>query len=159
MTCKLIDFEKKRNQLEISSNPFAAVIELHLDALAAKKQPQEERLITKISLTKRLYDKGFQKAEIINIFRFLDFSIALNEPFELQYQEEIHKIGENNDMNYILSPLERLTMKQGLKKGMEKGIEKVALELLKIGRPEDEIIKVTKLTKEQFQKIREKLLH
>jgi hypothetical protein len=155
LTCKLIDFEKKRNELEVSTNPFAAVILFHLDALAAKKQPQEERLLTKISLTKRLYDKGFQKEEIINIFRFLDFSIALNEEFELQYQEEILKIEENKPMAYILSPFELLSMK----KGREQTCEEIALRLLERGYPDDEIILITKLTKEKLQKLREKLLH
>lgn len=175
LTCKLIDFEKKRNELETSTNPFAAVILFHLDALAAKKQPQEERLLTKITLTKRLYEKNFKKEEIINIFRFLDFSIALNEKFELQFQEEIHKLEESKKMTYIYSPFE-LLMKKRVTKSItesvtesvtksvkEKSIternEQIVLRLLKKGFPDDEIMEITELNTEQLQQLRAKLLH
>jgi hypothetical protein len=116
LLCKLIDFEKERDILESSSNPFATVILFHLDALAAKKLPQEERLRTKISLTKRLYEKGFQKQEIINLFRFLDFSIALSRPLELKYREEVHQIEAKKHMSYV-SSIERISMQQGMQQG------------------------------------------
>ena len=58
--CKLIDFEKEREKLENSSNPFATIILHHLDALAAKKQEPAQRLQVKLSLTKKLYEKGFK---------------------------------------------------------------------------------------------------
>ena len=40
LLCKLLDFEKERDTLESSSNPFSTVILFHLDALKAKKQPK-----------------------------------------------------------------------------------------------------------------------
>ncbi len=123
LLCKLIDFEKDRQALESSSNPFATIVLFHLEALRAKRLPQKERLYTKINLAKRLYDKGFQKAEIINLFRFLDFSIALTNSLELEYQEEIHQAEVNRNMVY-LSNMERASIQRGMEKGMEKGMQK-----------------------------------
>jgi hypothetical protein len=123
LLCKLIDFEKNRQDLESSSNPFATVVLFHLDALRAKRLPQKERFYTKINLAKRLYNKGFQKAEITNLFRFLDFSIALTNSLELEYQEEIHQVEVKRNMTY-LSNIERASMQRGMEKGIEKGIEK-----------------------------------
>jgi hypothetical protein len=154
LLCKLIDFEKKRNELEASTNPFAAVILFHLDSLAAKKQPQQERLQTKISITRHLFEKGFQKQDVINIFRFIDFSISLTGQLELQYQDEIHKIEARRHMSYV-SSVERLSEK----KGLEKGMRVVALRLLNEGSQIDFIVKITKLTREQVEELREQSLH
>ncbi len=168
LVCKLIDFEKDRETLETSTNPFATVILFHLDALKAKKQPEEQKYETKVGLCKRMIKNGFKRNEIVNFLRFLDFSIALTEEFELKYREEIHQFEANKHMTY-LSNFELISMQRGFEKGVHEGIEKgmekgiargiekerneVALNLLREGLDVNLIAKVTGLTPERLQEL------
>ena len=66
--------------------------------------------------------KKASKHDIINLFRFIDFSIALPEELELEYKEEVYKIQTEKEMAYI-STIERLGIEQGIQQGMQQGIQ------------------------------------
>src|ERR1700733_9613030 len=99
----------------------ASVILMQLAAIEAKNKPDEERKQVKLALTKRLYEKGFDRKAVINFYRFIDWLIGLPKPLELEYLNDVHKLEELNKMAYI-SSVERF--------GMEKGIEQVARHML-----------------------------
>ena len=111
---KLIDYRLRQAELEASNNPFASVIFVQLAALEAKAKSNEQRKNTKFTLTKRLYDKGFAKQEICNLYKFIDWLIGLPQEFEVNYLQSVYDLEEANNMPYI-STAERL--------GIEKGIE------------------------------------
>ena len=117
---KITDYKSKTKELEASTNPFAQVILAQLIAL--EKQDLEKRLISKIALTRHLYVKGWIKDDIIMLYKFLDWIIALPGPLELQYNQEVQKIEEELRMPYITTA-ERIGIQKGLQQGLEQGLQ------------------------------------
>lgn len=114
-TFKLLDYADKEEWLKSNPNPFAMVVLAHLKALQTKKN-LKERLRLKLILTRLLFKQGFGKKYIINLFKFIDWVMALPESFELEYRQELEQIEGIKRMAYITS-IERI----GIKKGMQQG--------------------------------------
>ena len=71
---KLVDYKERMNELAISDNPFAIVVQAHLAAQATKgKASQHRRRQRKYRLTTMLYDRGWSEQEIIDLYRFIDW--------------------------------------------------------------------------------------
>jgi len=111
---KILDYQDRIPELEASSNPFAAVILAQLAVMNAESPAT--RLKTKIYLSKRLYAKDWKEQDLLALFKFIDWVIALPPEFELEYTETIEKIEEESKMTYV-STAERV----GIRKGLEKG--------------------------------------
>ncbi|MEB3292122.1 MAG: hypothetical protein VKJ24_03080, partial [Synechococcales bacterium] len=75
---KLLDYQTQWNQLEQSRNPFAIVVMSHLKTQETKGRSRE-RKTWKVRLVKRLYELGYSRSEIINLFRFIDWVMILPE--------------------------------------------------------------------------------
>lgn len=123
LVIKLIDYRNKQAELETSTNIFANVILAQLAALDIQRKPAEERKHVKFALTKRLYEKGFNKKEISNLYKFIDWLIGLPKPLELEYMNKVYELEEDKKMTYITSA-ERLGIEKGRKEGVQKGIQK-----------------------------------
>jgi len=149
---KLIDYKGKKSQLESSNNPFASVILVQLAALDLKSKPNEERKQVKFVLTRRLYEKGFNKREVCNLYKFIDWLIGLPQPLELEYLNKVYDLEEAKKMPYI-SSAERF----GMEKGREEGLEKVARHLLKEGAKPAYIKKITGLSLVKIKHIQQSL--
>ncbi|MGH9767033.1 MAG: hypothetical protein ACREAB_06305, partial [Blastocatellia bacterium] len=67
---KLLDYRDKWNELEQSQNPFAVVVMAHLRTLETKRDARQ-RLEWKLTLTKMLYERGYDERTVIDLFRFL----------------------------------------------------------------------------------------
>ena len=80
---KLLDWGQDWDALEENSNPFATVVMAHLKA-SQTRSDREERLRWKLSLTRRLYQQGYQRQDIINLFSFIDWVMTLPENLEAQ---------------------------------------------------------------------------
>ncbi len=96
LVVKLIDYQDRIKELEASTNPFGSVVLTQLAALDVKRKPDEERKQVKFALTRRLYDKGFKKAEVVNLYKFIDWLIGLSKPYELEYIHEVYELEETN---------------------------------------------------------------
>jgi hypothetical protein len=159
LVIKLIDYHSKHTELEAASNPFASIILTQLAALEAKRKPDEQRKQIKFSLTKRLYEKGFKKTEVINIYKFISWLIGLPEAFEIEYINEVHRLEESKKMPYI-SFAERFAMEKGYKEGRKEGIEKeknlVANRLLSEGVELAFIKKITGLSLAKIKELQKK---
>ena len=129
---KLLDYAEQWNQLEASSNPFATVVMAHLKAKETR-QDSEVRKRWKLYLTKQLYEKGYQREDIINLFHFIDWVMKLPEELEISFWEEVTEYEEDKKMPYVTS-VEQRGIKQGILKGIEALLEvkfgAQALELL-----------------------------
>jgi hypothetical protein len=128
VTIKLLDYRAKQSELAASRNPFAVVILAHLAALATKKNPQQ-RLESKLNLTRGLYEKGLDKTAILNLYAFIDWTVALPEPLELEYMKEIERFEEEKQMTYITSA-ERIGIQKGKQEGIIEGEKVLLLRLL-----------------------------
>lgn len=100
-TIKLLDYVDQQEMLLMHSNPFAIVVWAHLKALETLKNPQK-RLNVKLMVTKALYNKGYSKNYIFNLFRFIDWVLALPRSFEIEYNQELKHL-EEGKMRYVTS--------------------------------------------------------
>lgn len=114
---KLIDYEAQWAQLETSRNPFAVVVMAHLKTLATKGN-NEDRYDWRLRLAKNLYNEGYKRQDIINLFRFIEWLMVLPPELEAKFDEAIKGYEEAKQMTYVTS-IER----RGIKKGLEEGIQ------------------------------------
>lgn len=118
---KLIDYRERLQELQNTSNPFGTVILAQLAALEVHRQSETARLATKIALTRRLYEQGWKKNDVINLYRFIDWTITLSAPYELQYHQEVQYIEEEKHMAYVTTA-ERIGRQIGYQEGRAQGI-------------------------------------
>lgn len=120
-TAKLLDYWQRWQALEQSRNPFAVVVITHLQAQRAKRQqaqrPKAERDYTqlkdlKFNLIRRLYERGFNRSEIINLFRFIDWSIMLPEGLDQTFWQELKAYEQETTMPYVTS-VEQIGRQEG----------------------------------------------
>jgi len=132
---KLLDYLKDWNYLESSDNPFAVVVMAHLKGIETRRDP-DNRLNWKLSLVKRLYERGYQREDILKLFRFIDWIMILPEFLKKRFSDDMYKYEEDMKMPYVTS-IERMGIikgrkegrKEGIEEGIEKGIEKGKLKI------------------------------
>jgi hypothetical protein len=130
-TVKLLDYKEQIERLEQSDNPFGLVVAAHLGALSTQNDPQA-RLIFKLSLAKKLFKRGFDKDQVVKLYKFIDWVLALPEELEIRYNESIQQLVEEKSIMTYVTSGERIATKrgfeqgllEGIEQGMEKGIEK-----------------------------------
>ncbi|MFL9452237.1 MULTISPECIES: RpnC/YadD family protein [Nostocales] len=120
---KLVDYEQRWSELFASRNPFATVVMAHLKAIETRSD-RNARLQSKLALTKRLYELGFEREDIINLFQFIDWMMSLPSELEQEFWQEIRTFEESRRMPYITS-VERI--------GIEKGKQSVLIKAISLG--------------------------
>ncbi len=118
---KLLEFQQRWAELEASNNPFATVVMAHLKAKATY-QNDPERKQWKLYLTKRLYERGYRRPEIINLFRFIDWVMQLPPELEIGFRKEISQYEEEKTMRYVTS-IERLAKQEAIEEGLQEGLQ------------------------------------
>ncbi|MFZ1597917.1 MAG: cytosolic protein [Anaerolineae bacterium] len=118
---KLLDYRARWDELEASSNPFAVIVMAHLKSLETR-HADDERLAAKIWLMRRLYRRGYQQQDIVNLFRFIDWIMQLPEGLDQIFWQEVQEIEEAEHMPYITS-VERIGMQRGIEQGIQQGIQ------------------------------------
>lgn len=114
---KLLDYQGRLAELEADPNPFALATAAHLLAQTTRKDPQG-RLASKLALTRRLYQRGWTKPEVLDLYEFIDWLLALPEALEDAFLDEIHELEESTNMRYI-SSAERIGMRRGTQLGIQ----------------------------------------
>ncbi len=107
------------------------VVLVHLTFLETKKDPQA-RFHMKLQLTRRLYDRGWERDDVINLLKVVDWALVIPEKLELEYKEKLHKLEEEKNMSYVTS-FERLSREEGLQQGLQQGREEGREEGLELG--------------------------
>ncbi len=126
---KLLDYQGQEDQLIEKNNPFDTVVAAHLAGLKTRSTP-DTRYASKLTLTKKLYDKGLGREEIINLYTFIDGILTLPESLENRYNESIEELERERNMAYVTS-MERLGEERGLERGLREGAVHTALSLAK----------------------------
>lgn len=96
----------------------------HLKAQETR-QNQQERKTWKLSLTRQLYERGYRREDVVNLFRFIDWVIQLPEGLELEFWQRVQQYEEETRMPYITS-VERF----GIQKGRQEGRQEEAVALI-----------------------------
>ncbi|MEM9214707.1 MAG: DUF4351 domain-containing protein [Cyanobacteria bacterium P01_F01_bin.150] len=118
---KLLDYGQQWSSLEDNLNRFATVVMAHLKA----RETREDLLSRKdwkLRLTRRLYERGYDRQDILELYLFIDWLIELPQPFEEEFQQELAKFEGEKEMQYI-STIERQGIAKGIQQGLQQGIE------------------------------------
>ena len=116
---KLLDYRKQWTELETSNNPFAVVIMAHLKAQDTKRNAQE-RQVWKLSLTRRLYEHGYKRQDVLNLFHFIDWVMQLPTDLDKSFWQQVHEFEKERQMPYI-SSVDRMATQEGLEQGRQEG--------------------------------------
>jgi hypothetical protein len=116
----------ERAALESDENPMAVVVQ------AAQERERLRRrgdgFNTKWYLTRKLYERGYSREEIIALFKFIDWVIQLSDEEEIRFRADVKTLEEVNKMPYITS-VERIGRAEGLQEGLQQGLQQGLQEL------------------------------
>ncbi len=127
-TVKLLDYAPRWEELAASRNPFAVVVMAHLKTLATHRDAPE-RLRWKLNLIRSLYEGGYSKSDILELFRIIDWLMALPEDLAHSFDAALERFEEERQMPYVTS-IERHGMERGLQQGLQQGALQMARETL-----------------------------
>jgi len=134
---KLLEYRGREQELEQRSNPFALIVLAYLKTLDTKKQP-ESRFEWKFRVYKLLYERGYEKQDILELTRFVDWVMVLPDALQMRFDETITAYEEERRMQYVTS-FERIGMEKGLQQGLEKGLQQGLEKGLRQGRRQGQI--------------------
>jgi hypothetical protein len=146
LVVKLLDHLGDTQALEANTNPFAAVVLAHGQALATRKDPLTRRQM-KLRVVKGLYQRGWSEDEVRELFRLVDWIMDLPADLEEAFCTEVFEYEQEKHMPY-LSSIERLARKEGHEQGLEQGLEQG----IELGRVEELQETITDLLKTKFGK-------
>ena len=109
---KLLDYEAQWETLEQTTNPFGVVVMAHLKTKATHRNP-ESRLQWKLSLVRRLFERGYSREDILGLFRFIDWIMVLPDELARSFKAEVRSSEEAQRMRYVTS-IERLAREEGM---------------------------------------------
>jgi hypothetical protein len=119
---KLADYRTRRAELERDPNPFAVVILAHLAAQETRSDTAG-RASTKLTLIRRLYERGYSREQVIGLFRFIDWVLRLPTELDRAVWRQIQEEQEARGMPYVTS-FERLAREEGREEGLREGLRR-----------------------------------
>jgi hypothetical protein len=126
-TAKLLDWSAPRRwrMLENSDNVFALVVMAQIRARASRDP--EERRAWKFRLVRLMYERGHERAIILELLRIIDWMIRLPAGLEKAFWRDAHQLEEATKMAYVMS-IERI----GIEKGRQQGEALVLLRQIEL---------------------------
>jgi len=129
-TCKLLDLEREPGGLDASENPAAVVVAAHLATQrTAGDMAQRHRL--KWALTRRLYERGCARQEVLELFRLIDWLLVLPEDLAVAFQRELRDYELQKAMPYVTS-IERLGRQEGRQEGRVQTLREDITDILEV---------------------------
>jgi hypothetical protein len=110
-TCKLLDLVADEARLKASREP-AAVVVLANWALQQTGKDAERRLALKWDLTRRLFEIGLHKSEILELYRLVDWLVKLPQELEARFMDQLFKFEQQKNMLYVTNA-ERFGIEKG----------------------------------------------
>ena len=144
---KLMDYEHRWAELESSRNPFAIAVMTHLKTKETRNDAQV-RKDWKFRLTRRLYEQGYERQDILNLFRFIDWMLELPEGLKQAFRAELEQYEQEKQMPYVTS-IEQMAEARG----EDRQKQAIALNMLKDNLPLEQISRLTGLDVEQLQQL------
>ena len=118
---KLLDWSGSEARLSDSGNPFAVVTQAHL-ATRETREDAVARHAAKWQLVQGLYRRGFDRQQITDLFRVIDWMMRLPKALQVQLRQDLNVLEEESKMRYITS-IEQLAIEEGMEKGMQQGMQ------------------------------------
>src|SRR5258708_496052 len=101
-SCKLLDLTADIERLAESREP-AAIVVLANSAVQQAGKDDQRRLALKWDLTRRLYELGFAKTEILELYRLIDWLLKLPSDLEARFRQQLVEFEQKKVMPYITS--------------------------------------------------------
>jgi hypothetical protein len=119
---KLVDWDSAERwaALEATDNVFALVVMAQIRAKAGVDA--ETRRAWKFRLIRLMYDRGYARQTILDLFRVIDWMIQLPAGVEAAFLQDVYAFEESRKMPYVTSA-ERAGIEKGLRQGLEQGLE------------------------------------
>ncbi|MFB8790272.1 MAG: transposase [Potamolinea sp.] len=125
---KLLDFESQWETLQESINPFGTLVMAHLKTKATRGQPQDRKQ-WKGSLVRRLFERGYSRTEVVQLFRLIDWMMVLPEELQQEFTQELRLYQEDRLMPF-LSRVELHAKQEGIQEGTLQNAREAVLEVL-----------------------------
>lgn len=142
-TVKLLDFEGQWQALKASSNPFATVVMAHLKAQETKRHANQ-RKEWKLGLIRRLYEAGYSRRDVLNLFKFIDWVMILPEGLKQAFWLELKAYEEERKVPYITS-VEEIGFERGQRSLILRLITRKVGEIPDTRRSQIEALSITQL--------------
>ena len=94
-------------RLEPAPNPFALVVMAHLKTKATRGKKMI-RLRWKIRLIRQLYERDYERQQVLELLRFIDWVLKLPEELADRFNAEVRDLEEELKVRYVTT-FERLT--------------------------------------------------
>ncbi|MEA5469318.1 Rpn family recombination-promoting nuclease/putative transposase [Spirulina sp. 06S082] len=127
-TVKLLDYTAQT--LAESNNPFAVIVAAHRETQKTRQNP-DNRYQEKLTIAKSLYRRGYERRDILELFRLIDWMMSLPRSLEENFTREIYRYEEEEKMPYITS-VERLGIEKGLQQGLQQGRQEDIIAVLQV---------------------------
>ncbi len=118
---KLTDWAGSEQRLEDHVNPFALLTLAHLATRATRQDPSA-RKDAKWQLLKHLARRGWDRQQVIDFYRVLDWMMRLPKELEQQLRQDLDELEGEMAMRYVTA-FETLAMEKGLEQGLQQGIQ------------------------------------
>ena len=118
---KLTDYMNQLADLLASDNPFALLTAAHFFTRRTKHN-MHERLQTKLKVAKLLYQKGWDKQELIEFFAVIDWLMHLPAELAKQFHQTLAEYEQEGKMRYVTS-IEQIGFEHGMQQGMQQGVQ------------------------------------
>ncbi len=128
---KLIDFGNDWDSLEKSRNPFAIVTMAHLKTIQTRNNPQARRH-WKFQIVKGMYERGFQRHDVVHLFRAIDWMMDLPAGLSIAFDNDLENYERVHTMRYVTN-IERRALAKGREEGREEGRHAGLLEAVGLG--------------------------
>ena len=126
---KLLDYVEPARwaALEASHNVFALVV---MAQIRAKVTPDAATLQGwKFRLIRLMYERGYERALILALFRLIDWMIRLPKGLEADFRQQLYAYEEQQRMPYVTT-VEQAGIEKGVKQGVKQGEAIILLALL-----------------------------
>ncbi|MDX2272989.1 MAG: hypothetical protein NW237_13720 [Cyanobacteriota bacterium] len=91
---------------------MATVVLAHLKTQATDDAPTK-RQRWELWLTRRLYEQGYEREQVLAVFSFIDWMMRLPAELEAEYWQEVQVLEQERRMPYVTS-VERRGIQQGI---------------------------------------------
>lgn len=118
---KLADWTGNDARLADSRNPFALVTQAHLATRATRRDPSA-RYSAKWALVKCLYKRGWERKQVIDLIKMLDWMMRLPKDLAQTLRQNMQTLEEDMGKPYVTS-FERLAIEEGMEIGIQQGIQ------------------------------------
>jgi hypothetical protein len=131
--CKLLDSVERAEAEAVKGKPSAVIVLANWAAQQTQKDPPE-RFRVKWDLTRRLYEAGFDRKEILELYRLIDWMMFLPVELENAFKQKLQTYEESKVMPYVTS-IERMAKAEGQAAGRVEGrVEGAATTIVRLLR-------------------------